>query len=125
MPSLPRSEYKVGWVCATLEECMAAEVLLDENYGSVNVPNDDYKYVIGRVGEQYIAIAQTNSVGKSSAADAARSLARSFTNIRFILMVGVGSGATTAPAPGGADTEPIDIRLGDVVVSAPHGDHGK
>ena len=104
---------------------MAAEILLDENYGSMNVPNDDYKYVVGRLGEHYVAIAQTNSVGKSSAADAARSLARSFTNIRFVLMVGIGGGATTAPAPGGANTQPIDIRVGDVVVSTPHGDHGK
>ena len=53
--------------------------------------------------------------GISSAASVARDMLHSFPNIRIGLMVGIGGGA---PSP------KHDIRLGDIIVSAPHGEMG-
>ncbi|UPK95171.1 hypothetical protein LCI18_006106 [Fusarium solani-melongenae] len=54
--------------------------------------------------------------GNTSAACVARDMVRSFPNLRFALMVGIG---------GGAPTPERDIRLGDVVVSEPKGELGE
>ncbi|QKX62565.1 uncharacterized protein TRUGW13939_09726 [Talaromyces rugulosus] len=53
--------------------------------------------------------------GIASAASVARDMVRSFPNIRIGLMVGIG---------GGAPSKRHDIRLGDIVVSAPHNGKG-
>jgi hypothetical protein len=57
-----------------------------------------------------------------SATQTAANMVRTFCNIRFGLMVGVGVGAPKPPDP----KDPLkDIRLGDVVVSDSKGNHGK
>lgn len=53
--------------------------------------------------------------GTSSAACVAPDMMRTFSGLRFALMVGIGGALPTANR---------DIRLGDVVVSMPHGTFG-
>jgi hypothetical protein len=62
-----------------------------------------------------IAVLPEGEYGISSAASVARDMLHSFPNIRIGLMVGIGGGA---PSP------KHDIRLGDIVVSAPRDGKG-
>lgn len=112
---MPQSnEYTVGWICAIRTEYVAARAFLDEEHkgpGAVS-PNDNNAYTLGRIGEHNVVIAvlPDGQYGVSSAACVARDMLHSFPNIRVGLMVGIG---------GGAPSKSHDIRLGDVVVSAP------
>ncbi|CAH0057162.1 unnamed protein product [Clonostachys solani] len=117
---LSREEYTVGWICAITVERVAADVLLDETHAEPEYrdENDDNIYLLGRFGEHNTVIATLpeGEYGTNSAASVANDMVRSFPNIRFGLMVGVG---------GGAPSKQHDIRLGDVVVSSPgNGHHG-
>ncbi|KAK7224159.1 hypothetical protein V2G26_012162 [Clonostachys chloroleuca] len=119
-PKLSREEYTVGWICAITVERVAAEVLLDETHASPEYrdEHDDNIYLLGKFGEHNTVIATLpeGEYGTSSAASVANNMVRSFPNIRFGLMVGVG---------GGAPSKQHDIRLGDIVVSSPgKGHHG-
>ncbi|KAE8361128.1 hypothetical protein BDV27DRAFT_148101 [Aspergillus caelatus] len=59
--------------------------------------------------------------GTNSAAQAVTNLVHTFQNIRFGLMVGDGGAVPSAPHP----QDPIkNVRLGDIVVSDPKGNHG-
>lgn len=117
--ALARTDYTVGWICALDTEYAAAQVFLDEEHEAPDyVPDDDDNdYTLGRVGRHNIVIAVLphGEYGIGSAASVAKDLSRSFPNIRIGFMVGVG---------GGAPSERHDIRLGDVVVSAPGNGHG-
>ncbi|PTB50659.1 hypothetical protein M431DRAFT_523369 [Trichoderma harzianum CBS 226.95] len=86
----PNAEYTVGWICAAT--------------------TDDF--TLGRIGKHnvVIAILPTGEYGTASAATVAADMSHNFPNIRIRLMVGIG---------GGAPSERNDIRLGDIVVSAP------
>jgi hypothetical protein len=79
--------------------------------------NDNNNYVFGCVNGHNVVIGclPDGRYGTSSAAIVARGMVRSFPNLRFALMVGIG---------GGAPTRERDIRLGDVVVSVPQGKLG-
>jgi nucleoside phosphorylase len=104
----------VGWICAISTEHVAARAFLDEEHeGPEHVPNnDDNDYTLGRVGKHNVVIVvlPAGEYGTAAAASVAKDLSNSFPNIRFGLMVGIGGGA---PSP------KYDIRLGDIVVSAP------
>ncbi|KAE8336703.1 hypothetical protein BDV24DRAFT_168005 [Aspergillus arachidicola] len=113
--------YTVGWVCVLGSEQDAARALLDEEHARLPTPHDDTAYIVGRMGKHNVVIARPIGQGKANAADVAVNMTRSFPQIRFGLMVGVGGGATTSPGPYGGTR---DIRLGDVVVSKPQGKHG-
>ena len=79
--------------------------------------NDNNTYHLGSIHGHNVVIAclPHSSYGTTSAAVVAASLLRSFKQVRFGLMVGVG----------GAIPDCKDIRLGDVVVSTPsHGSGG-
>lgn len=106
--------YTVGWICAVGVELVAAQALLDEKHDALdNLPiNDNNSYTLGRVGKHYVVIAALPhwQYGLVSAANVARDMARSFSNVRIGLMVGIG---------GGAPSQKHDIRLGDIVVSSP------
>jgi nucleoside phosphorylase len=80
-------------------------------------PYDNNDYTLGRIGKHNVAIAvlPNGEYGTSSAAGVARDMLHSFLNIRIRLMVGIG---------GGALTPKHDIRLGDIVVSAPRDGKG-
>lgn len=62
-----------------------------------------------------LAVLPDAEYGIGSAATVARDMLHSFSNVRIGLMVGIG---------GAAPSLKHDIRLGDVVVSSPSGDHG-
>ena len=107
-------DYIVGWICAIHTEYVAAQAFLDEKHdGPNNVStHDNNDYALGRIGHHNVVIAvlPDGEYGTASAASVARDMLHSFPNIRIGLMVGVG---------GGAPSSKHDIRLGDIVVSAP------
>ncbi|KAK1237597.1 hypothetical protein MKX07_006725 [Trichoderma sp. CBMAI-0711] len=107
-------DYAVGWICAISTEYVAAQSLLDEKHGTPSsvARHDNNDYTLGRIGEHNVVIAvlPDGEYGIASAASVARDMLHSFPNVRVGLMVGIGGGA---PSPS------HDIRLGDVVVSAP------
>lgn len=79
-------------------------------------PNDNNHYTLGEIkGHQVvIAVLPDGKYGTLSAAGLARDMLHSFPNIRFGLMVGIGSGIPTKH----------DIRLGDIIVSSPQNGRG-
>jgi nucleoside phosphorylase len=108
------NNYTVGWICAISTEYVAAQAFLDEKHkgpGYVSV-NDNNDYTLGKIGKHNVVIAvlPDGEYGIASAASVARDMLHSFPNVRIGLMVGIG---------GGAPSGKHDIRLGDVVVSAP------
>jgi nucleoside phosphorylase len=106
-------------------ELNASRALLDEEHERLlSGEKDDNNYLLGRMGKHNVVIAFPGSgiYGTNAAAQTAAHMVRTFTSIRFGLMVGVGGGAPKSPDP----IDPLkDIRLGDVVVSDPKGIHGK
>ncbi|KAI1610554.1 putative kinesin light chain [Exophiala viscosa] len=115
----PIKDYRVGWVCALPKELTAARAMLDEEHDSSQVPNDNNSYVLGRIHGHNVVIAclPAGVYGTVSAATVANNMLRTFTGIRFGLMVGIGGGIPNLD-------QGVDIRLGDVVVSQPDGTHG-
>ena len=104
----------MGWICALGVEYVAAQEFLDEEHGRpTSLPeNDTNDYTLGRISKHNVVIAVLpgGEYGTASAASVATNMVNSFHNIRIGLMVGIG---------GGVPSESHDIRLGDVVVSAP------
>ncbi|KAL2202471.1 hypothetical protein CC79DRAFT_1313249 [Sarocladium strictum] len=117
MPEI--TDYTVGWICAIGAEYVAAQEFLDEEHPPLSEqhPNDDNIYTLGTISKHNVVIAclPDGSYGTNSAAAVARDLLRTFPNIKFGLMVGIGGGC---PSP------KRDIRLGDVVVSSVSGNAG-
>ncbi|RVD83532.1 uncharacterized protein DFL_007918 [Arthrobotrys flagrans] len=110
--------YTVGWICALTTEYVAARSFLDEWHELESIPtNDNNHYTLGRIHKHNVVIVTLpdGEYGISSATAALKDLLRSFPNIRIGLMVGTG---------GGAPSRKHDIRLGDIVVSAPRDGNG-
>lgn len=112
-------KYTIGWICALEEEYNAACEMLDEELGPPDGLDikDHNTYVFGTIQGHGVVIGSLGEgqYGTVSAAAVAKDMIRSFPNLRFGLMVGIG---------GGAPTDQNDIRLGDVVVSTPSGQIG-
>ena len=112
-------DYTVGWICAMHTEYVAAQVFLDEKHSRPEYvhPRDNNDYILGKIGPHNVVIAvlPNGEYGVSSATRVATDMLHSFPNIRIGLMVGIG---------GGAPTLNRDIRLGDIVVSAPQDGKG-
>lgn len=114
--------YTIGWIAALHKELTAAEAMLDEPHEQpedfVQNERDNNTYSWGRIGDHNIVIASLGggSYGKVSAATTATCMATSFPHLRFGLLVGIGAGIPRLE-------QDIDIRLGDVVVSVPTGEH--
>ncbi|KAH7114771.1 hypothetical protein B0J13DRAFT_460125, partial [Dactylonectria estremocensis] len=112
-------DYTVGWICAIRAEYVAAQEFLDEEHEAPEFvsPNDTNDYTLGRLGKHNVVIAvlPDGEYGTSSAASVAMNMQHSFPSVRIGLMVGIG---------GGAPSSKHDIRLGDIVVSAPRGGEG-
>lgn len=121
MPQLSIEEYQVGWICALPKELAAARVMLDEKHEDHynQVAHDTNSYVLGRVHGHNVVMAclPAGVYGIASAATVANNMIRTFTGIRFGLMVGIGGGIPNL-------TRGWDVRLGDVVVGQPDGTHG-
>jgi nucleoside phosphorylase len=113
------NDYTVGWICAISTEHVAAQTFLDEKHGGPEFvsPNDNNDYTLGKIGKHNVVIAvlPDGEYGTSTAASVARDMLHSFPNVRIGLMVGIG---------GGAPSRKHDIRLGDIVVSAPRDGKG-
>ncbi|KAF4879415.1 Vegetative incompatibility protein HET-E-1 [Colletotrichum siamense] len=109
--------YTIGWVCALSQEQTAARAMLDEEFRDVHIRkavNDTNTYTLGSIGRHMIVIAclPKGQLGVARASKVATSMTSTFRNIKFVLMVGIGGGV-----PFGLN----NVRLGDVVVSAPTG----
>ncbi|KAH8807412.1 hypothetical protein F5884DRAFT_856993 [Xylogone sp. PMI_703] len=108
-------QYTIGWISALGEELSVAMAMLDEEHGRPQaIPRDDTNtYHLGRIGEHNIVMAclSGGQMGTGPAAIVAENMRRTFKNIRFALLVGIG---------GGVPDKKKDVRLGDVVVSHPY-----
>ncbi|KAL1597680.1 hypothetical protein SLS59_007378 [Nothophoma quercina] len=114
---LRRDDYTVGWVCALPIELAAAQEMLDEEHPDLErdpADNDENLYALGSISGHNVAIVclPAGQIGNNPAAAVATQMRATFKKIRFGLMVGIGGGVPSAEA---------DVRLGDVVVSQPHG----
>jgi hypothetical protein len=80
-------------------------------------PGDSNDYTLGRLGQHNVVVAvlSNGEYGTASAASVATNIKNSFPNVRIGLMVGIS---------GSAPSERHNIRLGDIVVSAPSSDYG-
>ena len=113
----PRQSYAVGIICALDVEKAAVAATLDEEHGRVEkAAGDDNAYTFGKIGAHNVVVAclPAGVMGKVSATAVAKDMMRSFP-IKVGLMVGI---------CGGVWSEKADVRLGDVVVSQPDGQHG-
>ncbi|KAH7026264.1 uncharacterized protein B0I36DRAFT_248435 [Microdochium trichocladiopsis] len=103
------SEPEIGIICALSKELKAVWALLDcaDQRGT-----DANPYLFGHLGGYSVVAAclPQGEYGTSAAAAAAAHLARSFPQLEFTLLVGIG---------GGIPSSTHDIRLGDVVVGLP------
>jgi hypothetical protein len=121
---LTHDAYTVGWVCILREELNALRALLDEEHERLQPgENDNNSYLLGGMGNHNVVISFPGSgkCGTNTAAQTVTNMVRTFRNIRFGLLVGVGGGAPNQPHP---DEPRKDILLGDMVVSEPKGKHG-
>jgi len=113
------NDYTVGWICAIKTEYVAARAFLDEKHNPAEYvsSNNNNVYTLGKAGKHNVVIAvlPDGEYGIAAAASVARDMLNSFPNVRFGLMVGIG---------GGAPNQKHDIRLGDIVVSAPRDGKG-
>ncbi|RCI10029.1 hypothetical protein L249_8732 [Ophiocordyceps polyrhachis-furcata BCC 54312] len=116
--------YTIGWISAILEEFVAAQGLFDEKHEQrfMQRTNDDNQYALGKIGNHNVVMAvfPIGHSGVAAATMAAKDMVHTFSNVRVCLMVGIGGGVPSAKH---------DIRLGDVIVSAPSysptsGNHG-
>ncbi|KAH7142158.1 nucleoside phosphorylase domain-containing protein [Dactylonectria macrodidyma] len=113
---LPVDAYTIGWVCALPLELAAASQVLDEEHE--DPPYDEHDaniYTLGRIGDHNVVIAclPAGQVGNNPAV--AMQMRLRFPSVRIGLLVSIG---------GGVPSNRADIRLGDVVVSQPDGQHG-
>jgi len=91
--------------------------MLDEEHDDLErAENDENLYTLGSIAGHNVVLAclPAGQTGNNGTAALVTRLTATFKSIRFGLMVGIGGGV-----PGTRD-----IRLGDVVVSQPHGMHG-
>jgi nucleoside phosphorylase len=111
-------DYTVGLVCALPIELAAATKMLDrEHHDLPRDDNDTNLYTFGQIGGHNVVIAclPAGQTGNNSATAVAVEMKLKFARIQFGLIVGIGGGVPSAES---------DIRLGDVVISQPHMQHG-
>ncbi|POR33893.1 Uncharacterized protein TPAR_05909 [Tolypocladium paradoxum] len=115
--TLTAEDYTVGWICPLRVEHIAALEMLDEEHERLPQPTTDHNsYVLGSVHGHNVVITGIPGPGNTSAATVVAQMRSTFPNIRFGLLVGIGGGVPT-------ETEEGPIRLGDVIVSQPTGEH--
>ncbi|KAJ6256405.1 hypothetical protein Dda_8905 [Drechslerella dactyloides] len=108
------NDYTIGWVCALPKEQTAALGMLDEIHPELpKPPTDANTYILGLMNGHNIVIAclPKGKIGTNQAATVVTRMVSTFQNIRLGLMVGIGGGI------------PPRVRLGDVVVGTPVGQH--
>jgi nucleoside phosphorylase len=108
----------VGLVCALPIELAAATTIIDEEHHDLpRDDNDTNLYTLSHIGKHNVVIAclPAGRTGTNSAAAVAVETKSKFARIRFVLMAGIGGGVPSVES---------NIRLGDVVISQPHMQHG-
>lgn len=111
-------DYTIGIICALPIELAAAVKMLDKEHPRLSQnPGDDNSYRFGQIEDHNVVIGclAAGRIGLVSAASVALKMKSSFKCVRFGLMIGIG---------GGVPSDEHDIRLGDVVISKPAGQHG-
>ena len=115
--ALSPEKYTVGWICPLAKEFTAGRAMFDEFHDdlqSQNLPHDSNRYALGKIGSYNAVMAclPAGHIGTSLARDVAGNMRRSFPNIRYFLLVGIGGGVPSYGPPG----DRREIVLGDVVV---------
>jgi len=118
-PILEFNDYNIAWIAPLSIEAIAARCMMDKLHeGSFRSdPGDDYQYIPGEINGHNIIIATFPSgttYGGNSAAALAAQVRKCFTKLWFGLLVGIAAGI-----PDFSEVPPLDIRLGDVLVSLP------
>lgn len=115
--------YTVAWIAPLEIEARAALLMLDRlHHGRFALrPGDDYIYEAGEMCGHNVIIATLPSgqgYGTGAAAAIAAQVKKFFPRLWLGLLVGVAAGL-----PNLQRDPPLDIRLGDVLVGLPDGDH--
>ncbi|KHO00520.1 uncharacterized protein MAM_01298 [Metarhizium album ARSEF 1941] len=110
-------DYTVGWICATTTEYVAAQAVQDEKHdGPESLSStDNNNYTMGRMGKHNVVIAV---LPDGEYGNPLRQSSQEICCTAFLmsgLMVGIGGGAPSAYQ---------DVRLGDIVASAPRNGNG-
>ncbi|CAF9922091.1 hypothetical protein IMSHALPRED_005332 [Imshaugia aleurites] len=115
---MAHQDYTIGWICVVEPELIAARAVLDHTNEEKlpTVDGDSNSYTFGQIGRHNVVIASlpSGTYGTNPAAVVATQMARSFPDLRFVLLVGIGGGV-----PQMTSDPDDDIHLGDVVVSNP------
>ena len=120
-------DYTVGWISPLADELVASSRMLDEEHAPLHTVDtrDQNIYRYGSMcGHNVVMAGLKGGEGLSQAALIASEMWYRFSDLRFLLLDGIG---------GAVPSSEHDIRLGDVVVSKPndvmggvvHWDHGK
>lgn len=111
--------YTIGWISAISTELLAAKLFLDTipRRPETQDAHDDNIYSLGKIGGHNVVMAclPKSDYGTTAATVVATNMLRSFPNIRFGLMVGIG---------GGAPSSKNNMHLGDIVISSPSNGYG-
>ncbi|KAB8338698.1 hypothetical protein FH972_021643 [Carpinus fangiana] len=107
-----REAYTVAWICALPRE--QAALVLDDVHEKLQSKPHETTYILGRIDVHNVVVACLPTMGTTAAARCVARLEDGFKSLRFILLVGIGGGVPTK----------TDIRLGDVIVSAPTKKYG-
>ncbi|KAF7167251.1 hypothetical protein CNMCM5623_000613 [Aspergillus felis] len=111
-------DYTVAWISALPLEMAAARQMFDQFHDRLPQPlTDTNTYTLGSICGHNVVLACLPSgvYGTTSAATVVAQMRSTFPKIQYGLLVGIG---------GGAPSEKVDIRLGDVVVSKPTRTYG-
>lgn len=111
------NDYTVAVVFAMSFEMSALRFMLDNEHPSLpRMPGDFNVYTLGDLhGHNVVLACLPGQQGKGAASSVATNMFRTFTSVKLRFLVGIGGGVPSAKN---------DIRLGDVVVSMPDGQHG-
>ncbi|KAJ9633811.1 hypothetical protein H2199_009224 [Coniosporium tulheliwenetii] len=114
---LRHKDYTVGWICPPeVEQTAALEMLDEEHERPVQKPADHNVYTLGSIGGHNAVTAGLHQPGNNPAATVVAQMRTAFPQLRFGLLVGIGGGVPVRTFDG-------LVRLGDVVVSKPTGEH--
>ncbi|KAF1991001.1 purine and uridine phosphorylase [Aulographum hederae CBS 113979] len=114
---MTHNDYTVGWICPLEVEQIAALEMLDEQHERLHqAPTDHNVYNLGMIAGHNVVIAALHQPGNNPAATVVTQMRMTFPNLRFGLLVGIGGGVPVK-------TDNGMIRLGDIVVSKPSGEH--
>lgn len=111
------NDYTIAVLCAMNIERNAVRYMLEREHRPLPInPGDSNSYTLGEVhGHNVVLACLPSQQGKGAAATVATNMSRSFPSVKWRLFVGIG---------GGVPSDRHDIRLGDVVISMPDGEHG-